>query len=158
MGNWTRVHLEIELNKNLPEELAKWFNSKKYGGIREEYTPVYEHEFFRSERWEFVGSGSSAYHPYKPYMVFNETDEGYFLATSFQLKHFDNEVEKFLHMLSPFMTRNNHVLGTLVGDHEYAEPSGDPAEVSFDTRSLPAIIIRDDTDRIFIQHVQFRKL
>lgn len=101
MGTYTELILKVELHKDLPPDvymiLEFLFNHDKSPFS----WPIPDHSFFKTQRWENIGGGSSQYHVpeclnyFKYNVLFSRCD----------LKNYDNEIDMFLHWLDPYIDK-----------------------------------------------------
>lgn len=103
MGMYTELVLGIEIEDN-----KKVIQTLKYMLNETEYQPEWEHELFRTDRWEYMLRCGSYYFDGKPdSKLFKDNlykDKSmYFLNVRCNLKNYNNEIEKFLDWLCPYI-------------------------------------------------------
>ena len=100
MGMYTEIYLNFKINNDAPEVvravLESLFNS---GDDVDTNSPELSHEFFKCDRWSFIGTSNSYYFTPFPLSLFQD---GYVTSRS-DLKNYDEEIKKFLDWVSPFI-------------------------------------------------------
>lgn len=108
MGMYTELHYNVELNTE--EGVDDVIRTLRYMTQDEEY-PVAEdwilrtqsHELFHTNtRWQHMLRMDSYYFPHKPASRVYE-DQGWYLNVRCNLKNYDNEIEKFVDWIDPFV-------------------------------------------------------
>lgn len=103
MGMYTEFYINTEIKKTAPkivfDVLNYLFNQNEL--ISEENLP--DHPFFKTCRWKFIGKGSSFYHIPFPLSKLEKIEGVYYLTSRSDLKNYDNEIEKFLDWIMPYI-------------------------------------------------------
>jgi hypothetical protein len=118
MGMYTELSLGVEFKKNLPEEFISIINFMVSGGEEEVFLipeRFKDHELFTTTtRWRWMlRSGGSYYFDRKPYLVWkrDEITKSYFLSCATNIKNYEQEWEKFLDFICPYLDTEGY-LGT----------------------------------------------
>lgn len=74
---------------------------------------VPDHPFFRTDRWRWLFVMSSHYFTPSTSQKFeyNEVAEAWSLITCSNLKNYDNEIEKFIDWISPYLSDSEEMVG-----------------------------------------------
>lgn len=80
-----------------------------------------DHPFFKTDRCDMVGWGGSYYFDGQPYTQFryDEIAKCWFLTTCFNLKNYNQEIEKFLDWLCPYILTEGYI-GTYWYEENFA--------------------------------------
>lgn len=80
-----------------------------------------DHPFFKTDRCDMVGRGGSYYFDGQPYTQFryDEIAKCWFLTTCFNLKNYNQEIEKFLDWLCPYILTEGYI-GTYWYEENFA--------------------------------------
>lgn len=103
MGMYTELVLGIEIEDN-----DKIIQTLRYMLGETEYQPVDDHELFRTDRWDYMLKCDSYYFDgqtdSKLYMDdLYEDNPKFYLNVRCNLKNYDNEINKFLDWLNPYI-------------------------------------------------------
>lgn len=103
MGMYTELVLGIEVENN-----PKVIQTLKYMLNKTEYHPEWEHELFKTDRWEYMLICDSYYFDGQTDSKLfednlNPNTPMYFLNVRCNLKNYNDEIEKFLDWLSPYI-------------------------------------------------------
>lgn len=97
MGMYTELVLKCEVVDDLPESVKAVLEFLFNGGKEPAEIPA--HDFFKCGRWRMIGKCSSYYHT--PFALSRFSD-GHIFSRS-DLKNYDNEIEKFLAWVRPYL-------------------------------------------------------
>jgi hypothetical protein len=108
MGTYTAFHFAGEIKKETPADVVNVLKAM-CGGYAYELNPqdVPEHEFFRAERWKLLFTGYSYYFPARTSSSFEfdgKIAQAWFLTATSSLKNYDNEIERFVDFISPYLS------------------------------------------------------
>ncbi len=107
MGMYTELVFGARLRSDIPkkvEKVLKYLVSERMN-VPEELLGI-EHPFFQSERWQWIFKGGSYYFGiHRPHSIFEWDDisKSYSLSTRSSIKNYDNEIEKFLDWIKPYI-------------------------------------------------------
>jgi len=109
---YTELYLGIKLKTETPKEIIdflQWCNTD-----RSSDAPKSQHDFFKTDRMEVFGIMSSAYFMAKPVFSFDVDSlypdkPTYDLTTVFNLKNYDDEIDKFLNLIEPYVYYDDHM-------------------------------------------------
>ena len=113
MGMYTQFHFGSQLKSDTPKEVIDILEFMA-GITDEEPSIIPEHEFFKCDRWKVLFRMSSAYFDYQTHCEFSE---GCLSVTS-NLKNYDNEIDKFVCWVSPYLRKYE---GDFLGYSRYEE-------------------------------------
>ena len=118
MGMYTEFHFNAELRRDTPEEVIAVLQYM-LGRIEEKPT-LPEHELFRTDRWKYMLRCDSYYFSADTYSTlrFDETSDAYYLCIRCNFKNYDNEIQKFVSWISPYL---NEQKGDFLGFYRYEE-------------------------------------
>lgn len=111
---YTELFIKCEMKSDLPKEVL---NVLKYLFGDEDLDPgieLPEHDFFKCERWRFIGNGYSHY--FAPFAT-SEFRKNYLISRS-DLKNYNDEIERFLDWVMPYIAEPE---GQFIGYHIYEE-------------------------------------
>ncbi len=115
---YTELVLKVNLKDETPTEvreiLSYLFDAERPFSTLPAFA-LPDHPFFKCDRWRNVGNGSSFYHHPK---ALSHIDKDYLFSRS-DIKNYDEEIEKFLNWLSPYL--NEYQRGNCVGWYWYEE-------------------------------------
>lgn len=112
MGMYTEIYFCAEL-KELPEDVEKtifWLIENEYcDGKKPDFLP--SHEFFTSERFDFLLIGTSCYFPEVEKVIFKKCEytKKYTLFFKSSIKNYDGEIEKFLDWIEPYIMHGSGI-------------------------------------------------
>lgn len=104
MGMYTEFHFNVELKRDVPEEVI---SALKYmttvDGL--EPTDLPYHPLFWTDRWYYMLTCDSYYFPMIPAtsLLYDNIAKCYFLSVRSNFKNYDDEIEKFLDWISPYV-------------------------------------------------------
>jgi hypothetical protein len=108
MGMYTEFHFNVELRKEVPPNvinaLAKILNMPF-----DEAMELPEHPLFRASRWAHMLTCDSYYFSADTHstMRFDEVAHRWFLCIRCNLKNYDDEIEKFVSWITPWIEAEN---------------------------------------------------
>jgi len=106
MGMYTEIIIGCRLKRDTPEEVIE--SLQELLKIDDEGTEDYnfpEHEFFKSERFRWMFFSASYYFGTPPHRVLerDSLDEAWQFSTRSNLKNYDNEIQKFIDWIKPYV-------------------------------------------------------
>lgn len=106
MGMYTELDLKVELK--LDDEALDAINKLIKG---ESDLIDIQHPFFKCPRAPIIFHGGSYYFDRKPFVSFTYDDitKSHFLSTCFNLKNYNEEIEKFLDWLRPYIKTYGYI-------------------------------------------------
>lgn len=110
-----KCSLKEDIDENAKNILDYLFNNKE---LDENKIP--NHEFFKCQRWNHIGSSSSYYHI--PFALSRwDTKIGSYLFSRSDLKNYDDEIDKFLDWINPYIEDYNSDDKLCIGYKWYEE-------------------------------------
>ena len=107
MGMYTKICLDLKFKENLPLEVVEALKVLVGEADGNLYTrsDFPDHEFFNSNRWDFMLRCSSFYHTPFSFAQLNYSDisKQYYLTSSSDFKNYDNEVELFFDFVKDYV-------------------------------------------------------
>lgn len=103
MGMYTELVLKCEVRGDAPDLVKQvvrhLFNNE------DAPAELPDHEFFSCQRWEWVGSGASAYHHPEAVksLVKYDWSEDINIFSRSDLKDYDDEISKFIDWITPYV-------------------------------------------------------
>jgi hypothetical protein len=110
MGMYTELDLKVAIEDDpIVVNILKDLSTDGSLSIKDRVN----HPFFKTDRCDMIGWGGSYYFDGQPYIQFryDEIAKCWFLTTCFNLKNYDQEIEKFLDWLCPYILTEGY-LGT----------------------------------------------
>lgn len=108
MGMYTELDLKIAIEDNpivvnILKDMATDGSLSIKGRL--------DHPFFKTDRCDAVGWGGSYYFDGQPHIQFryDKIAKCWFLTTCFNLKNYDQEIEKFLDWLCPYILTEGYI-------------------------------------------------
>ncbi len=110
MGTYTELNIGIELKKDIPNsiiEVLKIMTSLDDIDI----TEVPDHPLFKTESWERMLMCESYYFDAKSVLRFeyDAISKTHFLTVICNLKNYDNEIQKFLDWICPYINTQDYI-------------------------------------------------
>lgn len=145
MGMYTELYLAIELDKNTNKDIIEFLNFQ-LNREETEFVSKSNHEFFKCSRSSSFGYMDSYYFDSIPVFKFRHDDisNSYFLTMVFNLKNYENEIEKFLDLINPYIISDGHI------GHKRYEEQETPTILVFDSSTKKIIYLnveqKIDTD------------
>lgn len=115
MGMYTELHLNVELNADVPESvlgLLRYMVDPSGAGA--EVPPLLpEHPLFKTDRWDYMLTCDSYYFPADTHSTLRLDDisKTWYLCVRTNLKNYDDEIAKFLDWLLPYVDAGTECLG-----------------------------------------------
>lgn len=102
MGMYTELNIGVALVKDVPKDVVDILNYMLDGGS-EVKTP--EHPFFYTSRWRMLFTCDCYYFDGRAdsSMEYDNIDHMYHLNVRSSLKNYDDEIEKFLSFIEPYL-------------------------------------------------------
>jgi hypothetical protein len=102
MGMYTEILVKIDfnkvnINKNNLDILKYMF--EEYSDIEKEELVLPNFDFFKCDRWGFIGRSSSFYHHPTPINSWYEDENWVYIFSRSDFKNYDNEIDKFFDWL-----------------------------------------------------------
>jgi len=109
MGMYTELYLAVELDKDLPKDLVKFFMelSNDDFGVEENLPTCFQGK----TRIAYMGHMDSYYFDSIPMIDFkyDTISKSYFLTTIFNLKNYEDEIDIILNVLTPYILTKGHI-------------------------------------------------
>lgn len=117
MGMYTELHYNAKLIDNAPDNVLAVLQFMVEGG-EEPSTP--NHELFSASRWRYMLRCDSCYFDAdtRSTLRWDEDTEGWYLCIRCNLKNYENEIEKFVAWVRPFVDKEP---GDFLGFIRYQE-------------------------------------
>lgn len=118
MSMYTEFHFNVELKEHTPQNTLGILGYMP-DPWRTGAPDIPEHSLFKTERWPQVLCGDSAYFPMEQRSELTIDEDGVIsLSVRSNLKNYDNEIEKFLDWISPYV---DTLFDEMVGYFRYEE-------------------------------------
>jgi len=130
MGMYTELYLAVELTKYTREDIIQWMSkhnsTKDWHGV-----PEIAPEEVKNSRLDVL-SGDSYYFDAIPVMKFkyDKISDSYYLTVIFNIKNYEDEIEKFLKLIEPYVISEGHV------GHKRYEESDKPTLIYYDKKGF----------------------
>src|SRR5687768_4686159 len=121
MGMYTELILGCKFKEETPESVIKVLQAMVTGlDAMNELQEIPDHPFFKSDRWRILFSCSSYYFAVNQANREMWNDSGWRISTRSNIKNYDDEIEKFLDWIKPWIWggRNFYAIVT----YEEGEP------------------------------------
>lgn len=109
MGMYTELDLKVAIKDDpiVVNILLDLSDKDKFVSIKNRI----DHPFFRADRCDLIGRGGSYYFDGQPYIQFryDEIAKCWFLTTCSNLKNYNQEIEKFLDWLCPYILTEGYI-------------------------------------------------
>ena len=118
MGMYTEFHFNAELNSNAPKEII---NILEYMiGDNSIMPELPSHPLFETSRWQYMLQMDSYYFSAETHSTlhFDDIANAYYLCIRCNLKNYDNEIEKFVSWIMPYLDKQP---GSFLGFSRYEE-------------------------------------
>lgn len=119
MGMYTELHFNSELEDGIPEKVVE---TLKYmiGETEELPQSLPVCELFKTERWKIMLNCDSYFFDADTHSTlrFDKISNAYYLCIRTNLKNYDNEIEKFIDWIMPYLNKSE---GEFLGFHRYEE-------------------------------------
>jgi hypothetical protein len=111
MGMFTEFVLNVTIKKDTPTDVLYILDNWERGH-------GFNHELFDTDHWSSIGRSDSYYFPVRRRFDFihDRILNGHWLNISGSFKNYDNEIEKFLNWINPYVDR-----GGFAGYYRYEE-------------------------------------
>lgn len=118
MGMYTEIHFNSKLKANLPKNIVDVLQYMI--GERENEPELPDHEFFNCDRWRSLFRMDSYYFDADTHSTlrFDDISSAYYLCVNANLKNYDNEIEKFIDWIMPYLNKDE---GEVLGFYRYEE-------------------------------------
>lgn len=102
MGMYTEIRINCKLKNDAPKEVI---NILIYLATGEDFykKSIPDHEFFKSERWEYIFRMTSAYFDDERCSAVVKWGDHFRILSVSNLKNYDHEIQKFLEWLYPYV-------------------------------------------------------
>ncbi len=103
MGMYTELHYNTELKRDVPENVLDLLRFML--GKIEQSPETPEHALFDTDRWTHMLRHDSYYFDADTHSTlrYDQIAEGYFLCIRCNLKNYDQEIEKFIEWIRPYI-------------------------------------------------------
>ena len=125
MGMYSDFYLKVRLVKPLPEVVKRALREMEVGFRAPSITGI-DHPFFQTQRWNMVWRGSYVGEEFDEAPDESSFKNGTLTITS-AIKNYENEYQKFMDWLSPYVAEQN---GAVVGKYQYEEDD-EPTSIIF---------------------------
>ncbi len=117
---YTLISFTANLKKETPENIIKLLEEMKNNSLHGDYKDLPEHCFFKTERWKMFFTSDSYYFSDKTNCFFykDRITDSWFLEFKSNLKNYDEEIDKFIDWITPFI---NEPEGSFIGYKMYEE-------------------------------------
>lgn len=105
MGMYTELHFNAELRKDVPSDVLAILNYMLEAGPGAPPPPLPEHALFKTQRWPVMLRTDSYYFAADTHSTLrhDEIGECYYLCIRCNLKNYDEEIEKFVDWIDPYL-------------------------------------------------------
>ena len=119
MGMYTELHFNSELKKEIPDGVVEILKHM-IGETEKLPLSLPEHELFRTGRWDTMLNFDSYYFDADTHSTlrFDSISDAYFLCIRSNLKNYDDEIEKFINWIMPYLNKSE---GEFLGFYRYEE-------------------------------------
>jgi hypothetical protein len=111
MGMYTELIFSAALKVDIPEIVIKVLQYMVNRDIMIVNRPknLPDHDFFNCEYWDWILFGASYYFPdtIDPIFRFDDIGKDWRLTTRSNIKNYDNEIEKFLNWIKPYISQGS---------------------------------------------------
>ena len=130
MGMYTEINVCFDLAKDTPKNVVSILHYLIDGD--DEPLDLPNHEFFKCDRWDMVARCDSYYFDgmTNSKIMFDNISKCYKVNIRANLKNYDNEIDKFLHWLTPYIDTEG-----FIGYTRYEEYN-DPTLIYIDYRDV----------------------
>ena len=104
MGMYTEINICFDLIKNVSKDVVDILYYL-INGVSVSFTELPEHDFFKCDRWNMIACCDSYYFDgsTNSKMIFDGISDTWKINIRANLKNYDNEIEKFLNWLKPYI-------------------------------------------------------
>lgn len=120
MGMYTELHLGVAIKDDpIVVKILKDMSTQGASSVKGRL----DHPFFKTPRCDAIGWCDSYYFDSQSYITFiyDEIANCWFLTTTFNLKNYDDEIQKFLDWLCPYILSEGYI-GTFMYE-EWEHPN-----------------------------------
>lgn len=119
MGMYTELHFNSELKKDVPINVIDILRHM-IGEYDDAPSNTPEHELFDTNRWNYMLQGTSYYFDAdtNSTLRWDRISGSYYLCIRCNLKNYDNEIEKFVDWIKPYLEKSH---GEFLGFSRYEE-------------------------------------
>jgi len=111
MGMYTELIIKCSIKEDVPDFVIDILD-KMFNDHGAEIFDLPDHEFFKCERWDWIGSSSSYYHTPFALSKFQHDEISSDLFSRSDLKNYDCEIEKFINWIMPYIDEEpGHCIG-----------------------------------------------
>lgn len=112
MGMYTEFHFNVELVKNVPDQVLDILRYMA-GDTPYEPTDLPDHALFRTQRWGSLMLGDSYYFSMKPasQVRYDDISRCWYLDVRSNLKNYGGEIQEFLNWIMPHVDASTECLG-----------------------------------------------
>jgi len=105
MGMYTEIHFNSELKENLDKNVIDILQYML--NHSEDKPPLPDHEFFKCSRWDMLFMCDSYYFDADTHSTlrFDDISNAYYLCIRSNLKNYDDEIEKFIDWIQPYLEK-----------------------------------------------------
>lgn len=119
MGMYTEFHFNSELKEDVPESVLAVLRYMLPSDNEQPEPPLPDHPFFKCERWRMLLTMDSYYFDADTHSTLRlDHDESYYLCVRSNLKNYDNEINRFVDWITPYLDKFG---GEFLGFKRYEE-------------------------------------
>lgn len=119
MGMYTELYISFGIKKDTPNDVVEVLRALFDHKWQSNLPHLPNHEFFECPRWRMIGSCSSFYFvPFATSAMHVEYDGRVFITSRSDLKNYDNEIQKFINWVTPYI---DAFIGEHIGHMRYEE-------------------------------------
>ena len=104
MGMYTELHFNVELKRNVPQDIIQLLEYMVNGGDEWKHS-LPDHELFKSDRWNYMLRCDSYYFSADTHSTIrlDSIAKSYFLCIRCNLKNYEDEIESFIDWVMPYI-------------------------------------------------------
>lgn len=120
MGMYTELHFNVELKEDTPAEVIELLGKMVKGEVSPHLNKLPSHPLFAAARWQWMLRSDSYYFnaDTNSTLRFDKIPNAYYLCIRCNVKNYDNEIEKFVDWIKPYV---NAYEGDFLGFSRYKE-------------------------------------
>lgn len=125
MGMYTEIVVGCKLKKDTPDQVIYILRYLCNLDTETEPKELPDHPFFKTKGWRSIAACGSYYfgvHNAHSRLVFDDIDKSFNLSIRANLTNYENEIEKFLYWLKPYISQGSG-MRELFGYELYEEDS-----------------------------------
>ena len=122
MGMYTELYLGLEIKKDIPMSLQNWLlaNNKDLNKTYEEISKMCPNKELEETNLSTLAGGSYYFDAQQHYeFVYDDISLTYYLTMGVNIKNYDNDIYKFLKLITPYITTIGHIGHIRYEEHEF---------------------------------------